>query len=499
MEFCVSIDDRRIELDELLKVIRGARVELSDNPEWVNRICRSREILEEALEAGKPVYGVTTGVGYSSGKSVADGGMYAFASSIVHQHGCGVGSPLSRIEARAVVCARLVSLSKGYSAVRIELLQALADLLNYDVIPVIPRYGSVGASGDLTPLSYVVAVLAGDREAYFEGEILPAADALKRAGLQALSMIPKEQLAIMNGTSVMTAIGIVTADRLKRTIETSEETSALATEVMYGRSQAFSETAHKVKPHPGQLASAEKIRTALDGSEMLDRIKDPDRIIQDPYSLRCAPQVFGAVRDSLSWIEDMLRGELNSVNDNPIVDPDDGQIVFAGNFYGGHVALAMDLLKIAATSAADLLDRQFALLVDSRFNMGLPETLVGYGGNGAKALQITASALAAVAVQRSGSDTVLSRPTEVNNQDKVSMGLNAALSATEIVDLLQQILATEMIALSNASTLRDESLFSPAGKELLKRIREYSPVLVGDRRLDREIEALVADLDAIRL
>jgi histidine ammonia-lyase len=218
-------------------------------------------------------------------------------------------------------------------------------------------------------------------------------------------------------------------------------------------------------------------------------------MIQDPYSIRCAPQVIGAARDALGWCRNLLQRELNSVNDNPIVDPETGEVIFAGNFYGGHVALAMDLLKNAAASVADLLDRQFALLVDSRFNGGLPETLIAYKGCGVKGLQITCSALAVRAAQRAAPDTVLSRPTEVNNQDKVSLGLHAALNAAEIATLLQQVLACELTALSNAAVLRDENLVSPGGKQLLARIRSLSPVLTSDRRLDQDLQQLTQAID----
>ena len=265
--------------------------------------------------------------------------------------------------------------------------------------------GSVGASGDLTPLSYVASVLAGEREAYYEGEVLPAAEALKRAGLAAHRFAPKESLSVMNGTAVMAAVGAVTAVRLERALAACEAATALAAEVIHGRSQAFAPIAHRLKHHPGQIAAAEAIRTALDGSGMIDSGKEEGRIIQDPYSIRCAPHVIGAARDGLTWATQVLHRELNSVNDNPIVDPERGETVFAGNFYGGHVALAMDLVKIAAVSVADLMDRQFALVLDSRLNMGLPETLVAYPGCGVKALQITCSALTALAVQRSAPDT----------------------------------------------------------------------------------------------
>ena len=492
----ISIGDAEVSLEQLIAVaMQGQRVRISSDPDWLAKLNRGRRILEDSLSDGKRIYGVSTSVGYSSGRSVGPEHSQEFAYQIIRQHGCGVGAPFSRQEGRAIVFARLVSLAKGYSAVRPALLEALCRLLNHDLIPVIPSLGSVGASGDLTPLSYLAAVLCGEREAYYDGEVLPAAEALERAGLSLHDFVPKESLAIMNGTAVMTAIGAITVTRFDRTLAACERASALAAEVLYGRSQAFHPTAHALKHHPGQIASAASIRAALDGSRLIDSHKEAGRIIQDPYSIRCSPHVIGAARDASSWMRQVLQRELNSVNDNPIVDPDRGDTIFAGNFYGGHIALAMDLLKTAAASVADLIDRQYALLVDSRLNVGLPETLVGYEGCGLKALQLTCSALAARAVQRSAPDTVLSRPTEVNNQDKVSMGLNAALNAAEVTTLVQQVLATQMIALSNAAALRDETLLSIEGKQFLEAIRMKSPVLTFDRRLDGDLQGLTEMID----
>jgi histidine ammonia-lyase len=493
-EIIVSGDD--VSIDTLMAVaFEGRRVRLASDPTWVAMLQKSRAVLESSLSEGRRVYGVSTGVGYSSKNTIDSAHIQEFAYQIIRQHGCGLGEMFSVQQGRAIIFARLVSLSKGYSAVRIELLQALVDLLNYSVIPVIPMLGSVGASGDLTPLSYLAAVLAGEREAYYQGGILPTSDALDRAGLRGYPFVSKESLAVMNGTAVMTAIGAINAKRLERTLTICEAAAALVTEVLFGRSRAFAPLVHSLKHHPGQIAAAGAIRTILDDSRMTDRGGEEDRLIQDPYSIRCAPHVLGAARDGLTWALEVLHRELNSVNDNPIMDPEQGTTFFAGNFYGGHVALVMDLLKIAVASVADLLDRQFALLLDSRLNAGLPETLVNYGGCGVKALQITGSALTALSVQRSASDTVLSRPTEANNQDKVSMGLNAALNASEVITLLQQVLAALLIALSNAAALRDETLLSAGSGRLLERVRFLSPVLTCDRRLDHDLRSLTQAID----
>lgn len=496
----IIISDGEVPIEALMAVAFEARpARLSPDPAWTAKLQESRAILERSLNAGHRIYGVSTGVGYSSKHTLDPTHIQEFAYQIIRQHGCGLGDMFSVQEARAIVFARLVSLAKGYSAVPQRLLQALCDILNQGVIPVIPKLGSVGASGDLTPLSYLAAVLAGEREVYYAGGILPAAEALQRAGLGAHHFAPKESLAIMNGTAVMTAMGAVSAVRMKRTLAVCETATALAAEVMFGRSQAFAPLVHRLKHHPGQIAAAGAIRSILADSRMIDSGKDEDRIIQDPYSIRCAPHVIGAARDGLTWVSQVVHRELNSVNDNPIVDLQGGETLFAGNFYGGHIALAMDMVKIAAASVADLLDRQFALLLDARLNVGLPETLVAYQGCGVKALQITSSALTALAVQRSASDTVLSRPTEANNQDKVSMGLNAALNATEVLTLLQQVLAALLVALSNAAALRDETLLSTGSRRLLAGVRAHSPVLTADRRLDHDLQQLSQAIDAGRV
>jgi histidine ammonia-lyase len=492
----ITIDDRQVKFTDLLAVaFEGRSVKLSTASTWLDKLKKSRLVLERTLSSGHPVYGVTTGVGHTSSTAIDPDHVKEFAYQIIRQHGCGLGPALSEQEGRAVIFASLVGLAKGHSAVRLKLLEALCNLLNCGVIPVIPSLGSVGASGDLTPLSYLAAVLIGEREAYYNGQAISAEEALQQAGLKAFQFVPKESLAIMNGTAVMTALGAICVMRLERTLLISERATALAAEILFGRSQAFHPTAHQLKHHPGQISSAQAIRNALKDSQMIDSGKAEDRIIQDPYSIRCAPHVIGAAKDALVWAKEILERELNSVNDNPLVDLEKGETIFAGNFYGGHIALAMDLLKTASASVADLADCQYALLVDSRLNTGLPETLVAYQGCGLKALQLTSSALTARGVQRSAPDTVLSRSTEAHNQDKVSMGLNAALNAAEVTTLFQQVLAVELIALSNAAHLRDESKVSPSGRRLLKQIRTHSPILESDRRVDRDIESLTQAID----
>jgi histidine ammonia-lyase len=489
----IRLDARRVSCESVLDVALGdTRVAVSSAAGWRRAMERSRRHLERMLDDGVCVYGVSTGVGNNSGQAVDPDRMTAHGRDVMQQHGCGVGEPFSGVEARAIVFARLVSLAKGLSGVRLSLLEALAQLLNHEIAPAIPRIGSVGASGDLTPLSYVAAAVSGEREVIYRGRVVPAKQALKQARLAPFQFAPKETLAVMNGTSVMTAVGILATARLEAVIVAAERASALAVEVLCGRSQAFDPRIHAAKPHPGQVKSAGRIAQALAGSRLVDPPTAAGRPVQDRYSLRCSPHAIGAARDAVVWAKQVLEIELNSANDNPLVDPDCPEALFGGNFFGGHPALAMDLVKIAAASLADLADRQFALLVDRHENIGMPETLVAYGGCGVKGLQMTCSALTALAVQRSASDAVLSRSTECANQDKVSMGLNAAVNASEVVGHLANALACELIALSNAAALRDERKISGAGRRLLAELRALSPVLTEDRRLDLDIARVAA-------
>ena len=468
------------------------RVAFSSSSAWRSRVRTSRRKLEAALRSGETVYGVTTGVGNRSTRAVRRSKQVDHGLSVVAQHGCGTGAPLSVAESRAIVFARLVGLSKGSSGVRFDLLLALGSLLDEDVVPVIPRYGSVGASGDLTPLSYVAAVLAGEREVWVEGEAAPAGEVLRARGLRPFAFAPKEALSVMNGTSAMTGIAILNRDHLGRLVATAERATALAVEVLRGRTNAFDPRVHLAKPHAGQIQSAAAIRGCLRGSGLVNPVARRRRSVQDRYSLRCAPQVLGAARDALAWGAGLLRVELNSANDNPLIDPRTGDVLLGGNFYGGHPALAMDLTKIVAANVADLVDRQFALLVDEAHNEGLPETLVPYDGCGLKALQITCSALAALAVQRAAPDSTLSRSTESANQDKVSMGLHAAVHAGESASFLGRAVACLLIGLSNAARLRDEARISPGGRRLLREVRARSRPLVEDRRLDGDIDSVAA-------
>jgi histidine ammonia-lyase len=319
---------------------------------------------------------------------------------------------------------RLATLAKGHSGVQYSLLAQLAALLEHDLLPAIPEEGSVGASGDLTPLSYVAAVLCGEREVLAAGKTRPAAEALAEAGLKPHVLRPKEGLAIMNGTAVMTGLGALAWMRADQVSRLASRLTSMALIALHGNPRHFDERLFVAKPHPGQAEIARRIRDDL---AAFDRDHEATRL-QDRYSIRCAPHVVGVLEDMLPTFRTLLETEINSANDNPLIDPDSGEVLHGGHFYGGHICFAMDGLKTLVANVADLCDRQLALLVDTRYSNGLPSNLSGASADklpinhGFKAVQIAVSAWTAEALKLTMPASVFSRSTECHNQDKVSMG-----------------------------------------------------------------------------
>ncbi|MBN2494455.1 MAG: aromatic amino acid lyase [Deltaproteobacteria bacterium] len=485
-------------------------VRLSGAASFRERLERSRRALDSALERGEPVYGVSTGFGRACGRRVDPAEAAALGAELVRFHCCGLGEPLAMDEVRAAVLCRLIGLAQGYSGVRHELLQAFVDLLSSDVVPLIPSQGSVGASGDLTPLSYLVACMAGEREAFFAGQRMPAAEALRRAGLSPFAFAPKEALAIVNGTSVMTGIAALAAVRASHVLDAAVCGTALAVHALSGHARHFCAGLVDAKPHPGSRRVAAALRALLASHGPVPESDSPEHL-QDPYSCRCAPQVLGVLSDALGWIRPWLEREANSANDNPLVDPDTGEVWTGGNFYGGHVAFAADCLKAALATAAGLCERQVALLVDARFSRGLPADLVRDASHGLmhgfKAVQITATALAAELARAAMPAAVFSRSTESHNQDTVSLGTISARDAIRAVRGCARVVAVQLAAAAQAAELRGGIEGRPALEAALERVRALSPKVDADRALDAELERLAgaceegdlfAGLDAIR-
>ena len=480
----VRFDQGRLRIEDIVDIADGtARATLSQAPEFRATITRGAEFLDRLLREDGAIYGVTTGYGDSCTVNVPPELVAELPHHLYTYHGCGLGAYFSPAQTRAIMATRLASLSKGYSGVSLDLLEQIVRLLDRDLLPLIPSEGSVGASGDLTPLSYLAAALCGEREVVRNGVELPAAQALAEAGITPLRLRPKEGLAIMNGTAVMTSLACLAYARAEYLTQLCTRITAMASFALDGNAHHFDATLFSVKPHPGQQGIAAWLRADL----ACEEAPRNDKRLQDRYSLRCAPHVIGVLADALPWLRTSIENELNSANDNPIIDPDGERVLHGGHFYGGHIAFAMDSMKNAVANLADLMDRQMALLVDSRYSNGLPANLSGIQGpraainHGLKALQISASAWTAEALKQTMPMSVFSRSTECHNQDKVSMGTIAARDCLRILELTEQVAAALLITVLQGSLLR----------------QRVNPALSPQASLQTMIDALACDVRMI--
>lgn len=501
----LGFGDAPLRIEDVVAIAHRRRnATLSTDPEFRARIARGAEFLDRLLREDGVVYGVTTGYGDSCTVEIPAELLADLPHHLFAYHGCGLGRFLDPDETRAVLAARLASLTVGMSGVSLPLLEGLAALLAHDILPLIPAEGSVGASGDLTPLSYVAAVLCGEREVMHHGVRRPASEALAEAGLVPLRLRPKEGLAIMNGTAVMTALACLAFDRADYLCRLATRLTAYGVVTTAGNAHHFDATLFAAKPHPGQARIAARLREDLHN----DGAANAEKRLQDRYSLRCAPHVIGVLEDALPFFRQLIETELNSANDNPLVDPEQERILHGGHFYGGHIAFAMDAMKNAVANLADLLDRQLALMVDARFNHGLPSNLSGAVGpraainHGLKALQISVSAWTAEALKQTMPASVFSRSTECHNQDKVSMGTIAARDCLRVIELTEQVAAAMLIAARQGVALRQRvepgTGVAGAPAAMLDDLGARIPLVSEDRALDGELRMLLADIRAQR-
>lgn len=480
---------------------RKALALLSSDSGFRSRIQRGADFLERLLGEEGVIYGVTTGYGDSCTVDIPPHLVPELPRQLYTYHGCGAGRVLTPEETRAVLAVRLASLAQGKSGVSMDLLQQLEQFLIHDVLPLIPSEGSVGASGDLTPLSYVAAVLCGERDVWYRGRIRPAERILAELGMKPLRLRPKEGLALMNGTAVMTALACLAHDRAQRVSQLATRLTACNVLACDGNAHHFDEALFEAKPHPGLQRVAARLRSDLTPPSAQAPVLRNSRRLQDRYSLRCAPHVIGVLDDALPFFKTQIETELNSANDNPIIDPDRELVLHGGHFYGGHIAFAMDSLKNAVANVADLLDRQLALLVDTRYNHGLPANLSGATGerqaisHGLKALQISVSAWTAEALKQTLPASIFSRSTECHNQDKVSMGTIASRDCLRVLELTEQVLAGMLIASRQALTLRRQLNPELELSDALLNFHEELETRIGfvleDRALDADLRGLI--------
>jgi len=489
------LDGETLSLEEIREVARGGvRVELA--PEALARVERSRALVDRIAAGETPAYGINTGFGTLAEVRIDRKDLRTLQRNLLLSHAAGVGAPLPITEARALLLLRCNVLAKGYSGIRPRTLQLALDMLNRGVIPVVPERGSVGASGDLAPLAHLALVLIGEGEAHVGTERLPGRAALARVGLEPVVLEAKEGLALVNGTQAMCAVGSLALLRGEELAQVADLAGAMTLEGLLGSHRPFLPPIHAARPHPGQAAVAEHLRRLLRDSEIVESHADCSKV-QDPYSLRCMPQVHGAARDGLQHARSVLSIEVNSATDNPLVFPEQDLVVSGGNFHGQPVSLALDVLAIACTQLSAISERRVEQLVNPALS-GLPPFLAKNSGlnSGFMIAQVTSAALVAESRVLSHPASVDSIPSSAGREDHVSMGMTAALKARQVVDFTRSCLAVEVLVAAQALEMRRPLRPGRGVAAALACVRQAVPPMEEDREIHRDIEAVSALIDS---
>ena len=521
----ITVKGENLTIENVWNVaFNNEEINLPEDKEFWDTLAASRKFLEDYIATGVPTYGVTTDFGDSCHNQISVEKAGELQRDICTYHGIGLGPKFDRETGRAVVLARLNGNVKGgHSAIRPELAKMMVTMLNKDIIPVIPQLGSVGASGDLTPLSYLAAAIMGERDVYYKGKIVPAMEAFNAEGIKPLPIEAKEGLALMNGTSVMTAVASIAWKKAERLAKISDFLTAVTSEITKGKDTPFVAKVSEIKNHKGQCESAAYVYDIIKDSKRVFRYEDflktqiekldgkgfiaQQNKIQDRYSIRCAPQINGVYRDTLRFARDLITEELNSANDNPLVDIEAGRLYNTGNFYGGHVCAACDYMRTALANISDLSDKQAEVIIDGKFN-GLTENLIPYTPAdhpraglrlGFKAAQITISAIRGEVMSYCFPISLTSQPTEALNQDKVSMGTISARKFNEQIELVYLQFATHLLAAMQAVDLAGKDDFAPFTKKVHSEIRRMSAFVEDDRALDKEATAVAQWLKSTEL
>ncbi len=484
----MELKGEQISLVQLAAVaVGGEAVHIS--PLARSRILASRKLIEQIVARDAVVYGVTTGFGKLSDVRIPQSELRQLQLNLVRSHSCGIGNPLSEAEVRAMIVLRANVLSLGFSGIRCEVIELLCEMLNRRVYPVVPEKGSVGASGDLAPLAHLALGLIGEGEAFFEGERMTSAEALRRAHLKPLQFEAKEGLALLNGTQAMHAVGGLALLRAKLLARVADVAGAMSLEALKGTPAAFDLRLQDARPHPGQKAVAEHLLSLMEGSEIRQSHIEGDPRVQDAYSLRCMPQVHGAVRGALTHCEDVLLIESASATDNPLVFAESGEVISGGNFHGAPLALAFDYAAIAIADLMSMSERRSDRLVNPDKNEGLPAFLARHPG--LESGFMTAHVAAASLVNEA---RVLAHPASVDNittsggkEDHVSMGMTSALKLRAIVDLAESLLAIELLAAAQGLEYRRPLKAGVGVERAFAAVRKIAPPLVQDRSLSADI------------
>ena len=490
----IVLTGNEITLQQIVNVARqGATVSLSLKAE--QNIIRSRKVVDKLVDGEKVVYGVTTGFGMFSETFIEREYTNALQKNLIVSHAVGAGDFFSPDVVRAAMLLRVNNFTYGYSGIRLETVQALVEMLNRGVTPLVPEKGSLGASGDLVPLAHMVLPLLGLGKATYRGEVMSGAEAMRAAGISTLELTQKEGLALINGTQFMTAVGALTVYDALELLKVADIAAAMSFEAQNGIVDALQARMHAIRPHKGQVDSARIVSALLAGSKNVTR--QGEVRVQDAYSLRCTPQVHGASKDAVNYVRQKVDIEINSVTDNPIVFSDTAEAISGGNFHGQPVALAFDFLGIALAEIADVAERRIERMVNSSLS-GLPSFLVEKGGvnSGFMIVQYTAAALVSENKVLAHPASVDSIPSSANQEDHVSMGTIAARKAREILGNARRVLAIELMCACQAIDLRGDKGMGVGTRAAYDCVRAKIPYLTEDRPLYDDInlsEALIVD------
>ena len=507
----ILLDGKSLNLDKIINVVRHeALIDISS--EAREKINASSQYVEDLVKNNEIAYGITTGYGPLVNRLIPQEKAAELQYKLIHMLSGGIGNPLSIPVAQAIQLIRLNSLCKGYSGIRLSTLQTLCNMINKDIVAFIPETGSVGASGDLCPLAHMVQSMIGEGKVFYKGELKEARHALEMAGISPVKLSYKEGLALINGTTVMSGMFALALQDVKELTLLAEGCAAFATDILRGNPEHFDLRIAKIRPHAGQFKTSENLLKFVQNSQLYidgERLRDlllkargksqkvlkVETDLQNPYSIRCVPQIIGAVRDLLTFVENLLEVEINAVTDNPLVFAEDKETLHGGNFYGQHISFACDILALGIAKLALLSERRFARYIDEKFNQGLPAFLVkgdeaGFE-NGFMGVQMITTALASEIRNLANTASISTIPTNANNQDVVSMGTPAAQKLLPMIEKTQSLFSYELLALSQAAEFRGIDKLGNASKALYDAIRKVVAPLTSDRPFRPDIEAVV--------
>lgn len=490
----ITIDGNSLRLEDVETIATGAaRVELT--PACLEKVKACRAFVDKVISEGRIVYGLTTGFGKFSTVTIPPEHIAELQLNLIRSHATNLGEPYSKQQTRAIMLLRINVLAKGHSGIRPQTLITLVEMLNRGVHPIIPMRGSVGASGDLSPLSHLVLPLIGEGEAEYQGKLMTGAEAMQAAGIEPVRLEAKEGLALNNGTQVMAALGVLGLLQAERLCLQADIVAAASIDALKGTPRAFDPLVHALRPHPGQKASASNINKLLQDSPLRESHRDCGNV-QDAYSLRCTPQVHGAVRDALAYARGVLEIEINSATDNPLIFPDEDKVISGGNFHGEPLAIALDYMAIAISELASISERRIEQMLNPSLNRGLSPFLAKRPGvdSGFMIAQLTAASMISENKVLAHPASVDSIPTSANQEDHVSMGSVSAIKYLQVAKNVCSVLGIELL-ISMAALDQRGLPSSPALEAVKSLVRKHIAALEEDRVMYPDLNKAIGLID----